>query len=89
MANEEIGQVTVFKYLGRLGREDIRCSQEVKYRTALSKEALNRKKRLLFRPLDVKPRMRMVKCFVWSDMGEKREHSAAQRHLGALSLILI
>ena len=56
----------------------MRCNQDVKCRTALAKEALNRKRRLLCGGLDVKLRNRMVKCFVWSirgrnlDIGERR-----------------
>ena len=38
-------------------------NREVKCRISLAEEALNRKRRLLRGPLDIK---RMVKCFVWS-----------------------
>ena len=54
IANEEIKQETVFKYLRCLFTEDMCCDQEVKCRIALVKEALIRKKRLLCRSLHIK-----------------------------------
>ena len=66
LENDEIEQMTLFKYLRCLVRENMLCGQEVKRTIALSKEALNGKKRLWSRPLDTKLRKTMVKCFVWS-----------------------
>ena len=53
-ANEEFKQVTTFKHLECLVREDMSCSQDVNCRIALVKEALSRKKRLLSELLDIK-----------------------------------
>ena len=58
IANEEIEQVTV--------KEDIRCSEQVKCRISLVKEALNRKKRLLCGSLDTKLKKRLMKYFACS-----------------------
>ena len=51
--------------MGCLVREDIRCSQQVKWRIASGQETLNRKKRLLCGTLDAKLRKMMVKYSVW------------------------
>ena len=53
IANEKIKQVTVFKSIECLVREDMRCGQGVKRRIELAKDALNIKKRLLCRSLYV------------------------------------
>ena len=54
------------KYLTCLRTEHIHCTQEVKFRTVLAMKALNRKKTLLYGPLDTKlGEKKVVRRFVW------------------------
>ena len=42
------------------------CSQEVKQRIAMAKEAFNRTSSIFYGPLEKELRKRLVKLFVWS-----------------------
>ena len=63
--DESIEQVDNFIYLGCNIRSNMDCCQEVKYRIAMAKEALNRKRSIFCKPLEKELRKRLVKCFVW------------------------
>jgi hypothetical protein len=45
---------------------DTRCTQEIKSRIAMAKEALNRNKMLFTSKLNLNLRNKLVKCFIWS-----------------------
>ncbi|KAJ4427758.1 hypothetical protein ANN_25411 [Periplaneta americana] len=64
--NEAVEQVDNFKYLGCTISSNMSCSQEVKRRIAMAKEASNRKRRIFCGPLEKELRKILVKCFVWS-----------------------
>ena len=64
--NEALEQVDSFKYLGCAISSNMSCSQEVKRRIAIAKEAFNRKRSIFCGPLEKELRKRLVKCFVWS-----------------------
>ncbi|KAJ4437868.1 hypothetical protein ANN_13807 [Periplaneta americana] len=61
--NEAVEQVGSFKYLGCTINSNMSC-QEVKTRTAMAKEAFNRKRTIFCRPLEKELRKRLVKCFI-------------------------
>ena len=63
---ESIEQVNSFKYLGCNISSKMNCCQEVKQRTAMAKEAFNRKRSIFCGPLEKELRKRLVKCFIWS-----------------------
>jgi len=47
--------------------DDGRCTCEIKFRIAMAKVALNKKKKNLFTSkLDLHLRKKLVKCYVWS-----------------------
>ena len=62
---ESIEQVDSFKYLGSNISSNTNCCQEVKQRTAMAKEAFNRR-RFFCGPLEKELKKRLVKCFAWS-----------------------
>ncbi|KAJ4448080.1 hypothetical protein ANN_10092 [Periplaneta americana] len=64
--NEAVEQVDSFKYLGYTISSNMSCSQEVKRRIAMPKEAFNRKRSIFCGFLEKELRKRPVKCFVWS-----------------------
>ncbi len=66
IGEEEIEQVSSFRYLGTNIREDMRCTQEIKIRIALGKEAFNQRKQLLCSKLDKDLRKKLARCFVWN-----------------------
>jgi hypothetical protein len=45
---------------------DARCTREIKSRIAMAKAAFNIKKTLFTSKLDLKLRMKLVKCYIWS-----------------------
>src|SRR5678816_87828 len=63
--DQEIEQVSNFKYLGSLISEDGRCLIDVKARIALAKDAFNKRKEFLTGGLSGTLKKRMVKVLVW------------------------
>ena len=63
--DQEIEQVSNFKYLGSLISEDGRCLIDVKTRIALAKDAFNKRKEFLTGGLSGTLKKRMVKVLVW------------------------
>ena len=63
--DQEIEQVSNFKYLGSLISEDGRCLVDVKTRIALAKDAFNKRKEFLTGGLSGTLKKRMVKVLVW------------------------
>jgi len=63
--DQEIEQVSNFKYLGSLISEDGRCLIDVKTRIALAKDAFNKRKEFLTGGLSETLKKRMVKVLVW------------------------
>jgi hypothetical protein len=43
-----------------------RCTCEVKYRIAMARVAFNKKRALFTSKLDLGPRKKLVKCYIWS-----------------------
>ena len=65
--DESVEQVDSFKYLVYNINSNMNCSQEIKQRIAMAKEAFNRKRSIFCGPLEKELRKRLVKkCFVWS-----------------------
>ncbi|KAJ4431290.1 hypothetical protein ANN_19887 [Periplaneta americana] len=64
--NDSLEQVDNFKYLACTISSNMSCCQEVKRRTAMAKEAFNRKRSIFCGPVEKELRKKLVKCFVWS-----------------------
>jgi hypothetical protein len=58
--------VEYFSYLGTMITNDARCVSEIKSRIAMEKTAFNKNKNLFVSQLDLKLRMKLVKCYIWS-----------------------
>ena len=75
--HESVEQVDCFKYLGCNIRSNLNCCQEIKQRTAMTKEAFNSKKSIFCGPLEKELTKSLVKCFVWNvalyDLGTTTE----------------
>ena len=66
---ENIKQVNTFKYLGYIISAQRKCLPEVKKRTALAKDALNRLMPIMKeRNISLNTKMRILKTYVWSVM---------------------
>ena len=64
-----VKQVEKFQYLGSLVTEDGMCEQEIKKRIILAKAAFGNIRKLCTNvSMDMKIRMRMIQCFVWSTL---------------------
>ncbi len=64
-----IKQVTNFRYLGSLVREDGQCEAEIKARIAMSKTNFKKMSTILTNMgISFRTRSRVLKCFVWSVM---------------------
>ena len=59
---------------------NMNCCQEVKQRTAMAKEAFNRKRSIFCGPLELELRERLVKCFAWSVALYDAETSTLRRN---------
>jgi hypothetical protein len=64
--NRELKEVNHFKYLGNVLRRDSYCTREIKMRISIAKEAFNRKISLSASKLNIEPRKKLVRCYVWS-----------------------
>jgi hypothetical protein len=59
-------RVLYFKYLGSTITNNGRCTREIKFRIAIAKAALKRKKNILTSKWDFNLRKKLVKCYIWS-----------------------
>ena len=64
--NRELKEVDHFKFLGSVLTRDCYCTREIKMRIAIAKEAYNRKMSLLTSKLNIEPKKKLVRCYVWS-----------------------
>jgi hypothetical protein len=55
-----------FNYLGSMITNDARCTREIKARIVMAKAALNWKKTLFTRKLDLELTKKLVNCYIWS-----------------------
>jgi len=66
---EKLEQTDQFDYLGSLITSDCRCDKEIKRRIVLAKKAFTEKKNILAdKKLNLKLRIRLLKCYVWSTL---------------------
>jgi len=63
---KQLENVDCFKYLGRMLKNDGRCTCEIKSRIAIAKVAFNKKKNLFISKLDLNLRKKLVKCYISS-----------------------
>ena len=62
---KQLENVESFKYLHSILTNDVRCTCEIKCRTAMAKAAFNKKRALFTRTLDFELRKKLVKCYIW------------------------
>ena len=66
---EKLEQTNQFDYLGSLVTSDCRCDKEIRRRIVLAKKAFTDKKnKLTDKKLNIKLRIRLLKCYVWSTL---------------------
>jgi hypothetical protein len=58
--------VEYLNYLGSMITKDVRCTREIKSRSAMANAAFNKKKALFTSKLDLNLRKKLVKCYIWS-----------------------
>ncbi len=63
---QQLEQVTKFKYLGSIITSDGRCSEEIRTRIAMAKNAFTKRKELLTKGLDIQTKKNIVKTIIWS-----------------------
>jgi len=63
---KQLENVESFKYLGSILTNDGTCTCEIKCRIAMAKTAFNKKRTLFTSTLDLEPRRKLVKCYIWS-----------------------
>jgi len=63
---KQLENVKYFKYLGSILANDGRGTCEIKCRNSMAKAAFNKKRTLFTSTLDLKLRMKLVKCYIWS-----------------------
>jgi hypothetical protein len=63
---KQLEDVGSFKYLCSILTNDGRCTCEMKYRIAMAKAALNKKRTLFTSTLGLELRKKLVKCYIWS-----------------------
>jgi hypothetical protein len=64
--NKQLNIVEYFKYLGSTLTNDGRCTCEIKFRTAMAKAALNKKRVLFTSKMDLELRKKLVNCYIWT-----------------------
>ena len=63
---EELKEVQEFPYLGSLIQSDMKCTKDMKKRTAMTKEAFSKIKILVTKNLSIKVKKVIIKTLVWS-----------------------
>ena len=67
---EPIEQLSKFFYLGHMASEDGRSDAEIARRITIAKGAFtNMRKLLTCRSINIRLRLRLLKCYVWSTLG--------------------
>jgi hypothetical protein len=64
--SETTGKCVVVQLCGSMMSNDAMYTCEIKFRIAMAKAALNRKKALFTSKLDLHLRKKLVKCYIWS-----------------------
>ena len=64
--NKTLEQVSLYKYLGSWITDDARCTEEIKTRIALAKEAFWKNKELLRRNIRPRTKLKILSCYVFS-----------------------
>ena len=64
--DEQVEQVSQFRYLGSLISEDGYCTKAIWSRTELVKKAFLKKKKLLTDNMNLELEKRIMKCLVWT-----------------------
>ena len=63
---QHIEQVTANMYIGSLISEDGRCEKEIKRRIVIARTTFtNMRTLLLCRGINLKTRLRVIKCYIW------------------------
>lgn len=64
-----IHQVREFKYLGSIISEKVDCEKDIKTRITIAKTTFAKMKKILTNvSMNMKLRLRMLKCYVWSTL---------------------
>jgi hypothetical protein len=63
---KQLENVEYFNYFGSIITNDARCTHEIKFRIAMAKAPINKKKTLFTSKLDLNLRKKLVKCYIWS-----------------------
>ena len=65
-----IEQISKFVYLGHMASEDGRSDAEIARHTVIAKGAFtNMRKLLTCRSINIRLRLRLLKCYIWSTLG--------------------
>jgi hypothetical protein len=56
--------VEYFKYLGSMAKNDAKCIRNIKPRTGMAEETLNKQKTLFTSKMDLNVREKLAKCYV-------------------------
>ncbi|KAI5640823.1 hypothetical protein NE865_06931 [Phthorimaea operculella] len=64
--NEPISQVESFKYLGSIITQDSKCTQDIKCRIGMAKQAFHSKKSIFTSSMPMNIRKRFIKTYIWS-----------------------
>jgi hypothetical protein len=66
MDQKQSQNVEYFSYLGSMITNEATCAREIKSRIGMAKAAFNKKKTLFTSKLNLRIRMKLVKCYIWS-----------------------
>ena len=66
IVQKQLDDVECFNYLGSIITDDARYTREIKYRIAMAKAAIIRKKNLVSSKLDLNLRKKLAKCYAWN-----------------------
>jgi hypothetical protein len=66
MIDQKLENAESFKYLGSMLANDGRCTCEIKSSIGMAKAAFNKKMAIFTSKLDLKLRMKIVKCYIRS-----------------------
>ena len=85
LEGEPIEQLSKFVYLGHMASEDDRSGAEIVRRILIPKEAFtNMRKLLTCRSINIRLRLRLLKCYVWSTPGCRAETWTISRAMNKL-----